>query len=318
MARKTVEAYGGEYESLVELSREFGVDYQEMGILIRKGLTPEEAIERCRGRQQGKEDALYIINSISYCSLSEACRGLGVSPGSVYARRKKLIGDVELPEDEVIRITQGVLNQLATEQIKHRSRGSSGVSVAGKVYPSCQAALAAYHLSPATVNARMARAKQAGRELSFEEAVLLGRNKQYAAVEYGSELLELKSAQAELLEYLRGELEGEFFKVAVEENRLVADRHLVDDARPISLEISWVAARLLSVRWLEFADGELDINKLNARYAGIKLCAQDSKVVEAVCDTFVEGCGIASRRAAMAAVRQLLETGNLILAQAGE
>lgn len=37
-----------------------------------------------------------------------------------------------------------------------------------------------------------------------------------------------------------------------------------------------------------------------------------------MCDTFVEGSGIASRRAAMAAVRQLIETGNLIRAQVGE
>lgn len=317
MARKSIEAYGGDYESLVELSTEYGVDYQRLSILIRKGFSPEEAIERCRSRQQKKADALYIINNTAYQSLAEACRGLGVSPGSVYARRKKLIGTMELPEEEVIRVTQEVLNQLASEQIKHRSRGSSGVVVAGKVYPSCQAALAAYHLSPATVNARMARARQAGRELSFEEAVLLGRNKQYAAVEYGSELSELKPSQVELLEYLRGELECEFFKTKLEENRLLADRHLVDDAGPIKLVISWVASRLLCIRWVEFAKGELDVNRLNTRYGGIKLCAQDSGVVEAVCDTFVEGSGIASRRAAMAAVRQFVETGNLILAQAG-
>lgn len=101
----------------------------------------------------------------------------------------------------------------------------------------------------------------------------------------------------------------------MEENRLVAGWNLVDDAGPIKRLVSWVTVRLLRIRWAEFAIGELEIEKINARYAGVKLRAQGSGVVEAVYDTFVEGCSIASRRAAMAAVRQFTETGNLILAQ---
>lgn len=267
MAGKIIEAYGSEYESLVELSSEFGVNYQKMSILIRKGFSPEEAIERCRGQRQGTEGTLYIINNVPYQSLAEACRGIGVSTGSVYARRKKLIGSMELPEDEVVCITQQILEQLATEQIKHRSRGSSGVSVAGKIYPSCHAALAAYHLSPATVNARIARSRQVGKELTFEEAVLLGRNRLYAAVEYGSGTEEPKPAQVELLEYLRDGLVHEFFEVSLEEgNRLFATRNSVNDAGPIRLVISWVTGRLLSIRWTDFVRGELDINQVNARY----------------------------------------------------
>lgn len=331
MARRSVIAYGKEYESYVLLSSDYDVDYQELMRYIHRGLPPEEAIASCKDpnrRRRKNTPITYTVRNVEYESLAEACRRMGISTGSVYSRRAKIIAGRELTEKRIHKITEQVLEQLSVKQIKRRVRGTDGVTVADTTYPSRQAALRAYHLSTATVNARIERARRNGQELTFEEAVLLGRNRRYAAAEYGTGPMSPQQYQVDILQYLLAELEREYFVGAVDCNelRLGAVRHWGDDIAEIRLLISWVTDRLLSVCNSQFAPADLwggrgaaagAINQINSRYAGIKLYLMDSGMVGATCDIFACDASMSSKRAAMAAVRQFIETSNMILAQAG-
>ena len=137
---------------------------------------------------------VFCVDGVEYSSLAAACRRLGISTGSVYARRKGLIQE-GLSEQEA---TAEALKQAAAAG--HRKRE---VAVAGMIFPSRSAAMAHFGISAATVNARIARAREAGQELSFEDAVLLGKNKRYAAAEYSAAPAGISSRQDEVLVYLR-------------------------------------------------------------------------------------------------------------------
>lgn len=303
--------HGKEYENLKELSSDYDVEYQELLRLIQNGIPADDAVAQCKNARKRKTPStLYKVNGVVYQSLSEACRRLRVCNGSVYARRKAYMQNEGLSEYEA---TVRALELLSAIEITRRSRGTDGVTVAGKTYPSRYAVLAAYHLSAATISARIVRSEN---KLTFEQAVLMGRNRQYAAAEYDSGPVELKKGQVELLQYLLDELEEESFTAELEdENRLLAKRHLVDDVAEIKLQISWITSRILNIRWLNFAGAVEEMNQINSRYAGIKLCLERPGEVVAVCDIFVTDNSTSGKKSAMAAVRQLVETGNMILAQ---
>ena len=213
-----------------------------------------------------------------------------------------------LPEQEA---TARVLEQAAA--IGRRKRE---VAVAGMTFPSRNAAMAHFGISAATVNARIARARESGQELSFEDAVLLGRSKRYAAAEYSAAPADISSRQEELLVYLQGALQREcHFQCVKTQGHLSAIRRLEDDPGEIRLEITWASSHILSIRsrWM---NGTLaQVNEFNSKYAGIKLCLLADSSVSVVCDTFLMDASLSAKYAAAAAARQFVETYCLILAQ---
>lgn len=300
--------FGQEYGSFRELADDYDVDYQRLLRMIKKGLSPEEAVSMLHGKkEEPPTQNIFYVGGMEYPSLAAACRRLGISPGSVYARRKGLM-QKGLPEQEA---TARALEQAA--KAGHRKRE---ITVAGMTFPSRSAAMAHFGLSAATVNARMARSREAGQELSFEDAVLLGRNKRYAAAEYPAAPADTGGRQGEVLRYLQGALQREcYFQCETAQGHLFAHRRLEDDPREIRLDITWTSPHILSIRSCWTSGAPAQVNDFNNKYAGIKLCLLADGSVSAVCDTFLMDASLSAKYAAVAAVRQFVETCCLILAQ---
>ena len=306
MGNGKIVVFQQEYESFQELASDYDIDYQSLLRVIRKGGSPEDAVSMLHGKkEEPPAQNVFCVDGVEYSSLAAACRRLGIS--SVYARRKGLIQE-GLSEQEA---TAEALKQAAAAG--HRKRE---VAVAGMIFPSRSAAMAHFGISAATVNARIARAREAGQELSFEDAVLLGKNKRYAAAEYSAAPAGISSRQDEVLVYLRGALQREcHFQCVKTQGHLSAIRRLDDDPGEIRLEITWASSHILSIqsRWM---NGILaQANDFNSKYAGIKLCLLADGSVSMVCDTFLMDASLSAKYAAAAAVRQFVETYCLILAQ---
>ena len=296
------------YDSFQELASDYDIDYQSLLRVIKKGVCPEDAVSMLHGKkEEPPTQNSFRVGGVEYSSLAAACRRLGIGTASVYARRKALIKK-GLSEQEA---TAKALEQAAAAG--HRKRE---VAVAGITFPSRSAAMAHFGISAATVNARIARARETGQELSFEDAVLLGRNKRYAAAEYSTTPANIGSWQDELFMYLQGALQREcHFQCAKAQGHLSAVRRLVDDPGEIRLEITWTSPHILSIRSRWANSTPVQINGLNSKYAGIKLCLLEDGSVSAVCDTFLLDASLSAKYTAAAAVRQFVETYCLISAQ---
>lgn len=308
MENRRIVVFQQKYDSIQELASDYDIDYQRLLRVIRKGGSPEDAVSMLHGKkEEPPAQNVFCVDGVEYSSLAAACRRLGISTGSVYARRKGLIQE-GLSEQEA---TAEALKQAAAAG--HRKRE---VAVAGMIFPSRNAAMAHFGISAATVNARIARAREAGQELSFEDAVLLGKNKRYAAAEYSAAPAGISSRQDEVLVYLRGALQREcHFQCVKTQGHLSAIRRLDDDPGEIRLEITWASSHILSIqsRWM---NGILaQANDFNSKYAGIKLCLLADGSVSVVCDTFLMDASLSAKYAAAAAARQFVETYCLILAQ---
>lgn len=308
MENGKIVVFGQEYGSFRELAGDYDVDYQSLLRMIKKGLSPEEAVSMLHGKkEEPPTQSPFCVDGMEYPSLAAACRRLGISPGSVYARRKGLMKE-GLSEQEA---TARALERAA--KAGHRKRE---VTVAGMTFPSRSAAMAHFGLSAATVNARIIRAREAGLELSFEDAVLLGRNKRYAAAEYPAAPADTVGRQGEVLRYLQGALQREcYFQCETARGHLSAVRRLDDDPGEIRLDITWASPHILSIRSRWAGGTSAQVNDFNNRYAGIKLCLLANGSVSAVCDTFLMDASLSAKYAAAAAVRQFVETCCLILAQ---
>ena len=308
MENRRIVVFQQKYDSIQELASDYDIDYQRLLRVIKKGVSPEDAVSMLHGKkEEPPAQNVFCVDGVEYSSLAAACRRLGISAGSVYARRKGLIQE-GLSEQEA---TSEALKQAAAAG--HRKRE---VAVAGMTFPSRNAAMAHFGISAATVNARIARARESGQELSFEDAVLLGRSKRYAAAEYSAAPADISSRQEELLVYLQGALQREcHFQCVKTQGHLSAIRRLEDDPGEIRLEITWASSHILSIRsrWM---NGTLaQANDFNSKYVGIKLCLLADGSVTVVCDTFLMDASLSAKYAAAAAARQFVETYCLILAQ---
>lgn len=331
MEKGSIVIHGKEYGSYAEVAHDYDVEVQELLRLVKKGIPAEEVVGQCHivrlaeQRQKKRPNANpIIVDGVAYQSLAEACRRIGISTGSAYQKRNAIMERTGASEYEA---TVQALQYLAARRSYKKGARAEEVTVAGQTYPSRHAAMQAYHLSAATVNARIARAAQAGNPITFEEALLAGRNRKYAAAEYGSQRVILKGSQTKMLEYLGDELKADSFSVSFDKNgTLNASKHLADDLRPIALQLFWATERVLGIRWSGMASEAMigrrqaaleTVNAANAKYVGVKLALRADGYIDAICDTYVCDFGISTRKGALAAMRQFIETSNMLLAQWG-
>lgn len=329
MEKNVIIVHGKEYGSYAEVAHDYDVEVQELLRLIKKGIPAEEAVGQCHivrlaeQRPKKRPNATpIVVDGVAYQSLAEACRRIGISTGSAYQKRNAIMERTGASEYEA---TVEALQYLSERRKLRNGARAEEVTVAGQTYPSRHAAMQAYHLSAATVNARIARAAKAGQPITFEEALLAGRNRKYAAAEYGSQRVAIKGGQIKMLEYLGDELKAESFSVSFNKDGILhASRHLADDLRPIALQLFWATERVLGIRWNGMASEDAiggrqaaleAANAANARYVGIKLALRADGDIDAICDTYVCDFGISARKGALAAVRQFIESCNMILAQ---
>lgn len=327
MKKEYITVHGKQYNSYVAISHDYDVEVQELLRYVNAGYSAEEAVAQCRNAcRRGTDRKAYRIelDGAAYASLSEACRKIGISTSSTYQKKKAIMQQTGVSEHEA---TIQALQYLSARRTEKRGGRAEKVVIAGHTYPSRHAAIQAYHLSTATVHARITRAKQAGKPISFEEALLAGRNRKYAAARYGMKAVELQGDQSKLLEYLGGELRGESFHVVFYKKSILhASRQLPDDLQTIALTILWATETTLSICWSSMVSVEAlgdrkaalkAVNRANSMYVGIKLSIQPDDSIGAICDTYVSGSGIASRKSTLVAVRQFIETCSMLLVQWG-
>ena len=100
MGNGKIVVFQQEYDSFQELASDYDIDYQSLLRVIRKGVSPEEAVSMLHGKkEEPPAQNSFCVDGKEYPSLATACRRLGISPGSVYARRKGLMKE-GLPEQE--------------------------------------------------------------------------------------------------------------------------------------------------------------------------------------------------------------------------